>query len=87
MHVEVSSYDSLCLTFEQKLIMDTMYRNCGVQYPSWSEIFHFAKFLGVQLESCEKSVFSDEMFNVKDAASGFKRFAVKFMIRMSRVLL
>lgn len=61
------------------------YRNCGVQNPSWSEIHHFTKFLDLQLESCENSVFCDEKF-VGDVMSGLKGFVVKFMIRMSRVL-
>ena len=59
-------------------------RNCGVQDPSWSEIHHFAKFLNLQLESCEKSVFCDERF-VSDIMFGLKGFVVKFMISMSRV--
>jgi hypothetical protein len=57
-----------------------------VENPSWCEIHHFAKFFDVQLESCEKSIFCNEKF-VKDVMSGLKRFVVKFMIRMSRVLL
>ena len=59
-------------------------RHCGVQDPSWSEINHFTKFLNLQLESCEKSVFCDETL-VGDVMSGLKGFVVKFMIRMSRV--
>ena len=62
------------------------FRSCGVQDPSWSEVHHFAKFLDLQLESCEKSVFCDEML-VGDVMSGLKGFVVKFMIRMSRVSL
>ena len=62
------------------------YRNYGVQNPSWSEIHHFTKFLDLQLESCEKSVFCDETF-IGDVMSGLKGFVVKFMMRMSRVYL
>ena len=61
-------------------------RNCGVQDPAWSEIHHFAKFLNLQLEACEKSVFCDETL-VGDIMSGLKGFVVKFMISMSRVCL
>ena len=57
--------------------------NCGIRDPSWCEIRHFIKFLDVQLQSCEASVFCDEMF-VGDVMSGLKSFVVKFMIRMSR---
>ena len=52
--------------------------------PSWSEIRHFVKFLDLQLQSCEKSVFTDPQF-VGDVMAGLKGFVVKFMIRMSRV--
>ena len=57
---------------------------CGVKEPSWSEIRHFVKFLDLQLQSCEKSVFTDPKF-VGDIMAGLKEFVVKFMIRMSRV--
>ena len=52
--------------------------------PSWSEIRHFIKFLDLQLQSCERSYFTNEDF-VGDVLSGFKSFVVKFMIQMSRV--
>ena len=57
---------------------------CGIINPSWSEVHHFVRFLDLQLESCEKSVFCDETF-VGDVMAGLKSFVVKFMIRMSRV--
>jgi hypothetical protein len=60
------------------------HRNCGVEDPTWSEIHHFAKFLSLQLEACEESVFCQEVF-VGDTMPGFKGFVVKFMISMSRV--
>ena len=52
--------------------------------PSWAEIRHFVKFLDLQLESCENSVFTDSSF-VGDIMAGLKGFVVKFMIQMSRV--
>ena len=55
-----------------------------MQDPSWSEIHNFAKFLNLQLEACEKSVFCNESL-VGDIMSGLKGFVVKFMISMSRV--
>ena len=44
------------------------------------------KFLDLQLESCENSVFTDPAF-VGDVMAGLKGFVVKFMIQMSRVRL
>lgn len=44
------------------------------------------KFLDLQLESCENSVFCDERL-AGDVMSGLKGFVVKFMITMSRVSL
>uniref|UniRef100_A0A1X7TWB5 RZ-type domain-containing protein n=1 Tax=Amphimedon queenslandica TaxID=400682 RepID=A0A1X7TWB5_AMPQE len=56
---------------------------CGVKNPSWSELKHFIDFLNTQLQSCEKSIFTNEDF-VRDVMSGLKTFVVKFMIRMSK---
>ena len=58
---------------------------CGIDNPTWAEIHHFIKFLDIQLESSEKSVFCNQAF-VRDVLSGMKGFVVKFMIRMSQVL-
>ncbi len=60
------------------------YSKCGIRDPSWAEFHHFTKFLDIQLNSCENSVFCDETF-VSDVMSGLKGFVVKFMIRMSQV--
>ena len=60
------------------------HRQCGVKDPSWSEIKHFVCFLDTQLRSCENSEFCNED-NVGDVMSGLKTFAVKFMVRMSKV--
>ena len=68
---------------EKFIIVPPLHSNCGIKDPSWSEIRHFIKFLNIQLQSCEASVFCDEMF-VGDIMSGLKSFVVKFMIRMSR---
>lgn len=52
--------------------------------PSWSEIRHFVKFLDLQLQSCEESVFTTPEL-IKDVMAGLKGFVVKFMFNMSRV--
>jgi len=59
-------------------------RYCGVKNPSWTELHHFIKFLNIQLEDCEGSIFTNEAV-VGDILQGFKQFVVQFMIRMSRV--
>ena len=56
----------------------------GVRDPSWTELRHFVKFLDLQLQTCEQSVFCNEL-NVGDVLSGFKTFVVKFMVCMSKV--
>ena len=83
-----------CLAYQINAILNTLYnmnvltiyihRQCGVKDPSWGEIKHFVCFLDTQLRSCEKSVFCDENI-VGDVMTGLKTFAVKFMIRMSKV--
>ncbi len=52
-----------------------------MQNPSWSEIRHFVKFLNIQLDSCEKSVY------LTKTVPKLKTFVVKFLIRMSTVRL
>jgi hypothetical protein len=41
-------------------------------------------FLNIQLRDCEESVFCDPLL-VGDLLQGFRTFAVRFMIQMSRV--
>ena len=60
--------------------------HCGVSNPNWTEVRHFVKFLEIQLDSCEQSMYCNEAF-VGDVMSGLKSFVVKFMIKMSRVKL
>ena len=48
------------------------------------ELNHFLRFLDIQLDACENSIFCDENI-VGDVMSGLKTFVVKFMIRMSKV--
>ena len=62
----------------------TSYSKCGIRDPSWAEIHYFVKFLDIQLNLCENSVFCNEAL-VGDVMSGLKGFVVKFMIRMSQV--
>ena len=61
-----------------------VFRHCGLDDPSWSELDHFVNFLAVQLQGCEQSVYCNEDL-VGDTLRGMKSFVVKFMIRMSRV--
>lgn len=51
--------------------------------PSWLELHNFYKFLDLQLNMCEKSVFCGK--EARNELGGLKGFVVKFMIRMSRV--
>ena len=59
---------------------------CGVKDPSWAELNHFVQFLNIQLSLCEESVFCNESI-VGDVMSGLKTFVVKFMVRMSKVVI
>ncbi len=60
------------------------FRYCGIRDPSWAELYHFVNFLNVQLRDCEESVFCNPLL-VGDLLQGFRTFAVRFMIQMSRV--
>ena len=62
------------------------FRYCGIRDPSWAELYHFVNFLNIQLRDCEKSVFCNPAL-VGDLLQGFRTFAVRFMIQMSRVSL
>ena len=62
----------------------TCFRYCGIRDPSWAELYHFVNFLNVQLRDCEESVFCNPLL-VGDLLQGFRTFAVRFMIQMSRV--
>ena len=66
------------------LSLTLLARYCGIKNPSWSELRHFIKFLGLQLKSIEQSVYCNESL-VGDVLKGMKSFAVKCMIQMSRV--
>ena len=61
-----------------------LFRNCGIEDPSWAELRHFVNFLNSQLQSCEESTFCN-MEHVGDTLEGFRSFVVHFMILMSRV--
>ena len=56
-------------------------RYCGVPNPSWYEISHFVRFLNFQLHSSETSHF------LKKTVTGLKTFVVKFLVRMSKVIM
>ena len=73
-----------CLLHHVLCNADFSTRHCGVKDPSWAEIRHFVRFLDIQLQSCEKSCFTNPEF-AGDVLTGFKDFVIKFMIQMSRV--
>ncbi|CAI8017205.1 E3 ubiquitin-protein ligase rnf213-alpha [Geodia barretti] len=87
-HVANSNLDSFA--FDHNNIEGTphdclqiLLRFCGIKDPSWAEIRHFVTFLDLQLQSCERSYFTNPEF-VGDVMDGFKSFVVRFMIQMSR---
>ena len=61
-----------------------LFRQCGIHDPSWTEMKYFILFLDIQIKSSEHLIFCNESF-FGDVMSGFKTFAMKFMIRMSKV--
>ena len=74
---------SRCILLHSFIIM-LYFRHCGVRNPSWAELNNFVKFLNIQLNACEHSIYCNEAY-IGDVLQGFKQFIVKFMIRMSRV--
>ena len=63
----------------------TLLSYCNLEDPTWSELHHFASFLNCQLQDAEQSVFCDyNLMGVDSGLSGFKKFVVQFMIRMSQ---
>ena len=52
-------------------------------HPSWAELAQFVRFLYVQLNDCQSSIYCNQEFFGKD--TDFKTFVVEFMIRMSQV--
>ncbi|XP_072042938.1 E3 ubiquitin-protein ligase rnf213-alpha-like [Amphiura filiformis] len=79
---ELDNYEFIEGEFEadNRLVLNTLLRFCGVDNPSWSELRHFAYFLSAQLEDCEKSVYC----SAASGLQGFKAFVVKFLIQMAR---
>ncbi|XP_076818180.1 E3 ubiquitin-protein ligase rnf213-alpha-like [Clavelina lepadiformis] len=72
--------------------LQTLLAYCSMKNPSWLELSHFSKFLNLQLNDCEKSVFLDAALADTNqpirrgdvGLFGFKEFVVRFMIRMSQ---
>ena len=76
----------VAILYPSSYVVLLIYRHCGLKNPSWSEIFHFVKFLDVQLQSCEQSDFCNESLTGPGGAlQGFKSFVVTFMLTMSQV--
>ena len=52
-------------------------------HPSWAELAQFVRFLYVQLNDCQNSIYcKPENYH---SGTDFKTFVVEFMIRMSQV--
>ena len=65
--------------------IEILLKYCSLTDPTWSELRHFASFLNCQLRDCEQSVFCDaNLVGADSGLVGFKKFVVKFMIRMSQ---
>ncbi|XP_078487904.1 E3 ubiquitin-protein ligase rnf213-beta-like [Ciona intestinalis] len=69
--------------------LDTLLKFCSIEEPSWLELSHFCRFLNTQLNDCEKSDFCiaeavGPTLNFDAGLAGFKKFVVRFMIRMSQ---
>ena len=60
-----------------------IYSRCNMLHPSWAELAQFVRFLYVQLNDCQSSIYCNQEFFGKD--TDFKTFVVEFMIRMSQV--
>ncbi|XP_071137105.1 E3 ubiquitin-protein ligase rnf213-alpha-like [Mytilus edulis] len=62
--------------------LQILLRHCGVEDPSWSELYHFVSFLNRQLQDFETSSFCSPL--VLQDLPGFPSFVLKFLIQMSR---
>ena len=60
-----------------------LYRYCSIVHPSWAELAQFVRFLHVQLNDCQHSIYCNQ--NFFGGGTDFKTFVVEFMIRMSQV--
>ncbi|XP_032802457.2 E3 ubiquitin-protein ligase rnf213-alpha isoform X1 [Petromyzon marinus] len=63
--------------------LEILLHYCGVSDPSWAELQNFARFLNVQLQDSETSVYCNVNI-VGDTLVGFKHFIVKFMTIMAK---
>ncbi|VDI00514.1 Hypothetical predicted protein, partial [Mytilus galloprovincialis] len=62
--------------------LKTLTRFCGIPNPTWSELYHFATFLNVQLKDFETSDYCKDF--VQEYLPGFKNFVLRFLIQMSK---
>ena len=80
-------YQKVCLEIFHILLFIknfcNFYRHCDIVQPSWAELAQFVRFLYVQLNDCQNSIFCKEEFFGEGAK--FKKFIVEFMIKMSQV--
>ncbi|XP_053391304.1 E3 ubiquitin-protein ligase rnf213-alpha-like, partial [Mercenaria mercenaria] len=66
----------------EKNVLRTMLRHCGLQNPSWAELFYFVNFLNIQLISFESNLFVSGA--LAGDLPGFGRFVLSFLMHMSR---
>ncbi|VDH97034.1 Hypothetical predicted protein [Mytilus galloprovincialis] len=62
--------------------LNVLLRHCGLNDPSWSEIYHFVSFLDKQLQDFEKSNFCSDA--ARESLPGFAEFVLRFLIQMSK---
>ena len=70
------------LLLDLKLLFK-MFRYCGVDRPSWSELRNFTHFFNSQLMDYERCSFTSVLC-VNDLR-GFKMFVIKFLLEMAQV--
>ena len=76
-------YKLFILYFHLLKIAVILCRHCSIVQPSWAELAQFVRFLYVQLNDCQSSIYCNEQFFWEGAE--FKKFIVEFMIKMSQV--
>jgi hypothetical protein len=71
------------IQLNDKTVLKTFLRYCGIENPSWAVLNYFISFLNRQFELCEDSVYCNQDL-MKGLLPGFKPFVIAFMIEMSK---
>ena len=71
------------INYKHEYIFLFLYSHCNIVHPSWAELAQFVRFLYVQLNDCQCSIYCNQEFFGE--GTDFKKFVVEFMIRMSQV--